>query len=304
MLVIGPKPFSDGAFEYLDAKYSNVTFKTSDELAIRLIDGYRLLVKDPVSRLGWRILLHTHMPDGWQRWVEQALERQAELRDLLDPAFLDEQMAVVGLLERIVADQGETEHDLTEAGLATGLSTADLLEGLSIRPTVEPDRARLSGPPCPTSLLSGQPPGPDCPASARESGGRPMQGGQQRRAEGVGARLRPRSPYFCPMRCSRGHYNHAEGEAPQMTSEGSLSGLAGGMLTRAAIGEPFSLALRGIQDASQEKDRPRLDVAEEEEEWPVDGEANDVDGRGLVERDGSCRGSLRAEFVDGDKRLV
>jgi hypothetical protein len=87
VLVIGPKQFSQRAYQYLAERFGEVTFKMSSQHDVRLIDGYKRLMDNRDSRLGWRILLEVLRPLGWQEMVREALTKGAGLGDLISDDF-------------------------------------------------------------------------------------------------------------------------------------------------------------------------------------------------------------------------
>jgi superfamily I DNA/RNA helicase len=135
VLVVGPKQFSQRAFEYLRDRFGDVVFKMSSQHDVRLIEGYNRLMKNRDSRLGWRILLHVLEPANWTEMVSQALRDGAELVDAIPEDFRSEQLETVALLERIASAEEMTPDEMSEATKATRLSLGDLLSELGFRTT-------------------------------------------------------------------------------------------------------------------------------------------------------------------------
>jgi superfamily I DNA/RNA helicase len=135
VLVIGPKQFSSRAFEYLAERFGDVDYKMSIQHEVRAIDGYRRLMKDADSRLGWRILLHVAQPDEWTRSVKTALDGGDELAGLIPEEFRARHLAIAELLTRIAAEEDMTPEEMSQATEATTLSLGDLLAQLGIETT-------------------------------------------------------------------------------------------------------------------------------------------------------------------------
>ena len=55
VLVVGPNPFLDSAFEEISQAFPHAVRRKSEQLEPDRSDGYRYLAKDEGSRLGWRI---------------------------------------------------------------------------------------------------------------------------------------------------------------------------------------------------------------------------------------------------------
>jgi hypothetical protein len=137
VLVIGPKQFSQRAYEYLAERFGEVTFKMSSQHDVRLIDGYDRIMKNRDSRLGWRILLEVLQPPNWQAIVREALTYGAELVSLIPDDFRTEHLEVVALLERIAAKEVMTSEEMSAATEATRLDLGGLLAELGFKTTEE-----------------------------------------------------------------------------------------------------------------------------------------------------------------------
>lgn len=137
VLVIGPKQFSQRAYEYLAERFGEVTFKMSSQHDVRIIDGYKRLMDNQDSRLGWRILLEMLQPPDWQAMVLEALTNGAELVHLIPDDFRAEHLEVVALLGRIAAEEDMTKDEMSAATKATRLDLGDLLAELGFKTAEE-----------------------------------------------------------------------------------------------------------------------------------------------------------------------
>lgn len=142
VLVIGSKQFSSRAFEHLRARFPGVRYKMSTRPAIRPIDGYLRLMEAPESRLGWRILLHAHKPDGWRDAVALALGEGLELTTLVDDEYREEQLQITKAIARIRDGGDDHPEDVSRAVQASSLELAGLLEALGLEPVADPDDER------------------------------------------------------------------------------------------------------------------------------------------------------------------
>lgn len=140
VLVIGPKQFSQRAYEYLRERFGEVSYKMSSQHDVHLIDGYHRLMKNRDSRLGWRIVLEVLQPPEWQAMVREALTNGSELVNLIPDDFCAEHLEVVALLERIAAEETMTKEEMTTATKATRLDLPDLLSELGFKTTEESEK--------------------------------------------------------------------------------------------------------------------------------------------------------------------
>lgn len=131
VLVIGSEPFRSQIADHLRTEFSQVTERKSDQPKLDVLDGYRLLASNEDSRLGWRILLQAHQPDGWGDTVREALQTAMELRQLLDGLFVDEQLAVARLIARIDRGDDCTEDEREVVASALGIAAEGLDERLT-----------------------------------------------------------------------------------------------------------------------------------------------------------------------------
>lgn len=139
VLVIGPRQFSNRAYAYLREHFGDVSYKMSTTHDVRPIDGYKRLMQNPDSRLGWRILLHVLEPPGWEELIAEALNRDAELVALIPDGFKESRVDIVKILQRIAAGDEMTPQEMAAATNANGLSLDDLLAELGYKATEAED---------------------------------------------------------------------------------------------------------------------------------------------------------------------
>ena len=83
VLVIGPRQFLEGVKIELNKKFGFVSDKKRDDDEINILDGYRSLIKNPKSRLGWRILLFCDPCVNSEKIIKKAIFEDKELIDLI-----------------------------------------------------------------------------------------------------------------------------------------------------------------------------------------------------------------------------
>ncbi len=91
VLIIGIKPYSDQVKAYLGANGYAVETKVAPEERMEdpftREDGLEVLAADNNSNLGWRILLETDRPRGWEGIVAESVNTGAALYTLLEDSF-------------------------------------------------------------------------------------------------------------------------------------------------------------------------------------------------------------------------
>lgn len=100
-LVIGPAYMTRPIYEYLAERFPDIEMKTRDKQEIRILDGYELLLRDPRSRLGWRIIMMMDLPPEMKTTLERALEGGEELADLLPDDYRNPHLRVVALIRSL-----------------------------------------------------------------------------------------------------------------------------------------------------------------------------------------------------------
>jgi len=131
ILIIGPNPFLRQIENYLRGQFANIVTSISDALEISVLDGYRLLLQDEYSNLGWRILLQLLQPGDWEAIVLRALTNEEMLRRLLPEAFVGSQLEVVELLRRLEAEELLSSDEQEKLAAALGVDVANLAEFLN-----------------------------------------------------------------------------------------------------------------------------------------------------------------------------
>jgi hypothetical protein len=121
-LVIAPTQFGRRVYQHLrDDGIPNVNFGGRTRTEIEILDGYRKLVPNKRSRLGWRLLLHATLLRGWEDMVRQALLDDIELSELIPEEFRQLHLEVVSLLRHVLADEPLTDDQQRRLDDATGL---------------------------------------------------------------------------------------------------------------------------------------------------------------------------------------
>lgn len=143
VLIIGPKPFLSTIEDYLRTCFSQVQAPVKKEVGLDVLDGYRLLARDDVSNLGWRILIQLLQPTGWEEAVRQGLDSRKSLRTFLGVDFVAEQLNVVVLLRRWLAQGSLSDAEATLLAAAIGTRPDDLavrIRGPEPEPAPEVDQ--------------------------------------------------------------------------------------------------------------------------------------------------------------------
>ncbi len=138
VLIIGPKQFTKPIYEFLfEEGFVNLSRKVSEEQTIEPLDGYRLLIRNETSRLGWRILIYCNKPNGWQGWVETAINDGTELSGLVDENYAIKQREIVEALRKLTEGAEMSVDEISKVEDATGLDIDHLREEFGALDDVE-----------------------------------------------------------------------------------------------------------------------------------------------------------------------
>ncbi|MBL8179988.1 MAG: ATP-dependent helicase [Blastocatellia bacterium] len=115
VLIIGPKHYLAAINKELAGKFPQMVLKTSSEIDFSILDGYELLLDEPNSNLGWRILggLLLDLATG-KRLIEDS-RAGSPIRDLLDVKFVTDHEIVLDFI-KFLAEGPEIDAEL-EAGI-------------------------------------------------------------------------------------------------------------------------------------------------------------------------------------------
>jgi superfamily I DNA/RNA helicase len=146
-LVIGPNPFLERAYQEITNRFPSAELKTATQVETELLDGYRLLVGDESSRLGWRIILACEPCEGMHDLVATALSAGEELSEAVPGAYRARHLDNARLLRALIDDELE-DAELERLCRVVGRSVAEIREHLALGEKFEeePDPAEEAPP--------------------------------------------------------------------------------------------------------------------------------------------------------------
>jgi hypothetical protein len=113
-LIIAPKHIATRLNKYLKQYFKNVEYKETAEIAVDPLFGYKLLLKDPNSRLGWRIIAHIFPPTSYEKAIKEMVASDTELSELLPDKYKELHLRNAGIIGKVIADEAlstqETLH--------------------------------------------------------------------------------------------------------------------------------------------------------------------------------------------------
>ena len=135
VLIIGTKPYSEQVKNFLEASGHVVETKAVPEERMEdpftRENGLEILAQDAQSNLGWRILLETDKPAGWERWVSEAIATGRALHMLVDSTFCDAILAELKNWKPKEARDIPTTEDSTPGRPAIRMTSFEGAKGMS-----------------------------------------------------------------------------------------------------------------------------------------------------------------------------
>lgn len=139
VLVVGPNPFLDAAYAVIKEAFPQTVRRKSDPLGVEVLDGYRYLVKDGRSRLGWRIVIECDPFPGAADVLTEVARDETDLVDLLPEDYREKHVAMVGLVARLLDDDGLSESEIEGLVAAVELQFEEIRIRLNVSDKDEED---------------------------------------------------------------------------------------------------------------------------------------------------------------------
>jgi superfamily I DNA/RNA helicase len=132
VLVIGTGEFVRPVYEHLRERFPNVQLAGSSSVELTLLEAYRLLARDPTSRLGWRIALELEPPRDLDDLVTRVLEGQLEFADHLPEGFSERHLPHAESISRLIAGDELEPDEETPLEAAVSLNIEQIREELAL----------------------------------------------------------------------------------------------------------------------------------------------------------------------------
>jgi superfamily I DNA/RNA helicase len=154
VLVIGTGEFVKPVYEHLRERFPNVQLAGSSGVELVLLEAYRLLARDPRSRLGWRIALELDPPRDLEELATRVLEGQLEFADHLPEGFSERQLPHAKSIGRLIDGDDLSPDDEAALEAAVGLNIEVIRAELSLDHNVEEDADKADDPDAATIACS------------------------------------------------------------------------------------------------------------------------------------------------------
>jgi superfamily I DNA/RNA helicase len=132
VLVVGSGEFMKPVYEYLRERFPNVQLGGGLGVELTFLEAYRLLARDPRSRLGWRIALELEPPADLDDLVTRVLDGQLEFADNLPDEFSDRHLPHAESIAHLVAGEDIPAEDQAALEAAVGLDIEQIRDELAL----------------------------------------------------------------------------------------------------------------------------------------------------------------------------
>jgi len=137
VLIAGPSYYTKQIYAYLKPKFTNIDYPEERDKEIDIFDGYRFLMKDRESNLGWRIIIECSDIKQKAKIIKEAHGNAERLSNKLDDDFKNFHLAIVAILEKIKASEQITAIETSDVTKSCGHTFEEIQKILGIEDGAE-----------------------------------------------------------------------------------------------------------------------------------------------------------------------
>ncbi|MBC7362512.1 MAG: ATP-dependent helicase [Candidatus Aminicenantes bacterium] len=138
-LIIGPAQFLKQVISHFRCVSKNIlqmgwSFeeKKEPEGGVELIDGYKILMRNPDSNLGWRIILGNKYKRNYSYIIREAISKRKNIKDEIDKGIRSETKDIINMLNKIGKGNDINEDDENFISQMLGLSVEQIKNKLKV----------------------------------------------------------------------------------------------------------------------------------------------------------------------------
>ena len=114
VLIIGPSHYTKQVYNYLKMRFTNIDYHKGKKEFITPFDGYKILLADKESNLGWRVILEYSNNNLKDKIVKETHDRKRKITNLLCNSFKKVHLAIITILEKIKRDEPLSTKEVRE----------------------------------------------------------------------------------------------------------------------------------------------------------------------------------------------
>jgi len=137
VLIAGPSYYTKQIYKYLKSKFTNIDYPEERDKEIDIFDGYRFLMKDKESNLGWRIIIECSDIKQKAKIIKEAHENAEKLCVKLEDDFKNLHLEIVTILEKIKVGEQITATETSEVINSCGHTFEEIQKILGVEDSEE-----------------------------------------------------------------------------------------------------------------------------------------------------------------------
>lgn len=137
VLIAGPSYYTKQIYKYLKPKFRNIDYPEERDREIDIFDGYRFLMKDKESNLGWRIIIECSHIKQKAKIIKESHENTEKLCVKLEDNFKNLHLAIVAILEKIKVDDQITVTETSDVINSCGHTFEEIQKILGVEDNEE-----------------------------------------------------------------------------------------------------------------------------------------------------------------------
>ena len=132
VLIAGPSYYTKQIYEYLKTNFTNIDYPDEQNKDIDIVEGYKILMKDAESNLGWRIILECSNHKQKAKILKNTHTSKNKFADFLDGDFKNGHLSVTEIIKKIKANEQILEDDKKLISEKCGRSVDELKKILGV----------------------------------------------------------------------------------------------------------------------------------------------------------------------------
>lgn len=139
VLIAGPSYYTKQIYDYLKTKFKNINSPKERDKGVDILAGYKLLIRNKESNLGWRIIMECVDVSEKDMIIKEIYKSRDKLCKKLEDSFKNFHLSIVAILKKIKADEKITTaerievvnncgHNFEEIKILLGIENEDEIE--------------------------------------------------------------------------------------------------------------------------------------------------------------------------------
>lgn len=109
ILIVGPGHYQKIIYKELMEEFPNIEIKQAQQDILSITDGYKLLLEDINSNLGWRIIISFLLSDTTVKPIVKESQNRKSIISLLKPGFVETQKEIIDIISKLRSDENSKE---------------------------------------------------------------------------------------------------------------------------------------------------------------------------------------------------